>query len=496
MKKKKGSYLRKSRTDIEAEALGEMETLAKHERILDQLAAKNGHQIDQYYREVVSGESIEARPKMQELLEDLYAGRLSHLYVMEIERLGRGNTKDQGIIFEALKHSGVLIVTPIKTYDPNDPYDEEYLEFALFMSRREYKTINRRMNAGKLQAVKEGNYIGTHPPYGYDIWKPDRDTRTLKANEQAEHVRMMFDWFINERLSAGAIGRRLTAMGIPTLHKKLEWGRTTVSEILQNEAYAGYIRWFKRKKSREFINGELKDTKRRYRAEEVLLVEGKHDGIIDREMFREAQKLFDNPPIPKSYNVINPLAGLFKCAKCGRAMAYQNYKNGARPRFVHSKSVMCKVKSAYVDDVMQALIEALQMHLEDFKFKTTDESVKLEQQRKEREIEALKKELAKLIKRRANQFELLEDGTYTKAEFNERRAEVSKQMEEIEGIIENYSTEQVDYSEQVVKFSEVLDSLKNPDIPTKHQNNLLKDILKRIEYSYEDDKPRLKIFSK
>ena len=39
-------YLRKSRADIEAEKLGEGETLAKHRKILDELAARKGCYID------------------------------------------------------------------------------------------------------------------------------------------------------------------------------------------------------------------------------------------------------------------------------------------------------------------------------------------------------------------------------------------------------------------------------------------------------------------
>ena len=45
-----------------------------------------------------------------------------------------------------------MIITPIKIYDPNDEYDEEYFEFGLFMSRREYKTIKRRMQRGRVAA--------------------------------------------------------------------------------------------------------------------------------------------------------------------------------------------------------------------------------------------------------------------------------------------------------------------------------------------------------
>lgn len=487
----RAAYLRKSRTDIEAEILGEMETLARHERILDQLAAKNGVQIERYYREVVSGESLDERKEMQQLIEDMYAGIVTEIYVVEIERLGRGNSKDQGIIFEALKDNGVLVVTPVKTYDPNDEFDEEYLEFALFMSRREYKAINRRMQAGKLQAVREGNYIGTHPPYGYDIWKPDRDTRTLKANEQAQYVQMIYYWFTEDRMSPGAISRRLTAMGVPTERNVVEWNRSTIQNILTNDVYAGKIRWFNRVNKKSYKT--KKKSKPRTKREDLLIVEGKHDGLISEETFNRALSLFNNAPVSFGKEITNVLAGLLKCKKCGKAMAMQTYKNGARTRFVHAKSVKCKCKSGYYDEVIKAVIEGLQVHLEDFEFKMSNDAAILEQKQKEKELEALKNKLAELIKQRAKQFEYLEKEIYSEAEFNERRAEVSAQMEEVETLIANYTFERKDYGEEVRKFSEVLESLKDKNIPAKHQNALLKDIVERIEYTNECGNPSLNI---
>ncbi|MDF2505519.1 MAG: recombinase family protein, partial [Clostridium sp.] len=51
-------YLRKSRADIEAEAHGEGETLARHERALMDYAKKHKLYITKTYKEVVSGETI------------------------------------------------------------------------------------------------------------------------------------------------------------------------------------------------------------------------------------------------------------------------------------------------------------------------------------------------------------------------------------------------------------------------------------------------------
>ena len=68
-------YLRKSRADREAEARGEGETLARHEKILRDLASKTGLKIGAVYKELVSGETISARPQMQHLLLEVMQGK-------------------------------------------------------------------------------------------------------------------------------------------------------------------------------------------------------------------------------------------------------------------------------------------------------------------------------------------------------------------------------------------------------------------------------------
>lgn len=67
-------YLRKSRADLEAEAHGEGETLSRHKTALLELARRMGITISATYEEIVSGETIAARPQMQRLLSEVGAG--------------------------------------------------------------------------------------------------------------------------------------------------------------------------------------------------------------------------------------------------------------------------------------------------------------------------------------------------------------------------------------------------------------------------------------
>ena len=68
----------------------------------------------------MSGETIAARPVMQQLLIEIEQNVWSGVLVMEIERLARGDTIDQGIVAQAFKYSNTKIITPLKTYDPTN----------------------------------------------------------------------------------------------------------------------------------------------------------------------------------------------------------------------------------------------------------------------------------------------------------------------------------------------------------------------------------------
>lgn len=105
-------YLRKSRSDLEAEAHGEGETLSRHEHTLLELAKRQHLNVTDIYREVVSGDTIAARPMMQRVLSEVEQGVWSGVLVMEVERLARGDTIDQGIIAQTFKFSGTKIITP------------------------------------------------------------------------------------------------------------------------------------------------------------------------------------------------------------------------------------------------------------------------------------------------------------------------------------------------------------------------------------------------
>lgn len=495
-------YLRKSRADRDAEARGEGDTLARHRTALLELAEQRGFFIAGIYEEVVSGESIAARPEMQKLLTAVESGAYTGVLVMEVERLARGNTRDQGIVAETFQYSGTKIVTPSKVYDPEDEADQEYFEFGLFMSRREYKTINRRLQRGRAASMNEGKYIAGAAPYGYVRVKiPKQKGYTLEiVPEKAEVVRHIFELYVNgERQPDGdlkqygsfTIAKRLDAEGVPSPGGGV-WQPCTVKDMIVNPTYAGMIRWSYRPTVRKMQDGQIIAVRPVNHA--MALTPGIHPPIIDRTTWDAAQAILagrSHAPVPTSKDMVNPLSGLVYCTVCGRAMMRRKFQRGRDMLMCPNKD--CTSKGSVLEAVEQGVLDALRYWLAEYKMgiapdrpaKEVSAAVKAQ----ERVVARLTAALSTLRTQRDNLFDLLEQGVYTKEIFLERSqllaaktAETEVALEEAQKQLEAEQTLADNQLLIIPRIERVLEQYPTLESP-REKNDLLKEVLQKVEYT-------------
>ncbi|MBS6475550.1 MAG: recombinase family protein [Clostridiales bacterium] len=433
-------YLRKSRADAEAEARGEGETLARHEKALLETAKRLQLTVTQIYREIVSGETIAARPVMQQLLAEVEQGRWDGVLVMEVERLARGDTVDQGIMAQTFKFANTKIITPLKTYDPNNEFDEEYFEFGLYMSRREYKTINRRLQRGRLASVKEGKYAGNTPPYGYRRVKLTHDKGyTLEPEpEEAEIVRYIYDLYtVGEpqedgslrRLGISLIARKLN--GMPAKPRKGgDWSIGTIRDILINPVYIGKVRWNWRPAQKHMQDGKI--VTMRPRSASLTLVDGLHPPIISTETFNRAQEIMrsDRPvPVQHSNTVQNPLAGIIVCGMCGRKMVRRPYQRTEPYLICAAQS--CTNVSAPLELVEKRLLASLSQWL--WKYRLEHDTTAPQTHAQTDTLAAIAKSasdrLAALEAQADKLYDLLEQGVYTPEIFAARSRNLAERID-------------------------------------------------------------------
>lgn len=470
-------YLRKSRKDMEAERHGDGDTLKKHRRLLTDFADRAGYQISMVYEEVASGESISGRPEMQRLLSDLYANKWDGVLVVEIERLTRGDHKDQGIIFEAFKYTNTLIITPTKTYDLQKEDDARYCNFGLFMSNMEYETINRRLHTGRYLSAMDGNYMGSIAPFGYDrIRNKVGSGYTLTPNDDAAAVKIMFEMYAAGGHSIHDISNRIKELGYHPAQKDT-FTTTAILNILKNPIYNGKIRIGYKKIRREFAGGTLKKVAH-YGKEYYDIVDGKHPPIIDDDLWQRVQDTYGSKHRTIDNRVFrNEFAGLIFC-RCGAKIHLQTY-NKKYYALICDHQKACGSSSVPYRKFKDRFINALNGELEDVRINRTTAAMPSQSKKKSLESKLDAKRKAENV-----QYSMLENGVYSLELFTERHNQLTAEIQAIQNELHAIQSE-IDRANQAAHRRESLhaaiEMLQDDGIDPEVKNRFLRRIIDRVE---------------
>lgn len=227
---------------VSSEGQAERQTIEGQLHNCQQWAAARDFLITEMFREEgVSGSvPFAERPEGKRLLTLAEAGLVNHVVVYCPDRLGRD-------VYEALaamrtfKRLNVAVDFVVQSFDDTP---EGILQFQVLLAVAEFerKNIARRTQQGRYRRVRDGAYMASIPPYGYDV-----AAGNLTVNEeQARIVRHIFQW-AREGSGLHAIATRLEAEGVPLpirapgkqRAKLREWHPTTVYKMLTNPRYIG-----------------------------------------------------------------------------------------------------------------------------------------------------------------------------------------------------------------------------------------------------------------
>lgn len=473
-------YLRKSRME---EGMDTQEVLSRHRQDLDEYAKTHGIHIIKTYSEVVSGESLYARPQMLRLLEDVEEGRYNAILVMDLDRLSRGRMKDQGIILDTFKDTGTLIVTPEKTYDLSDDLDDELAEMKTFMSRREYKMINKRLQRGLKHSIKDGWYVA-NAPYGYRKITMNRRPTLEIVEDEAHLVRMMYAMYV-EGHGCISIARHINSLGAKT-RRHNAFGRSSIAKILRNPTYIGKIVWDQKSHVRKGSRGNSKHIVIYNPKEQWTITEGRHPAIVATELFNRAQDVMDGRYIPGKNDgtIKSSLAGLIKCARCGKNMQRMDVHTNAPYLLCTTRGCCAGTKFAFVE---AQVLEQLRATLEGLTLQRPAELSKPAMDKADT-LAAIRRELAVSAGQKDRLHELLERGEYSLDTFRERMDKVNEKISSLQAheketlvAIRSSNCPNLETSKRRIKT--ILSAYECSD--AARRNALLKSVISKILYTKE-----------
>jgi DNA invertase Pin-like site-specific DNA recombinase len=477
--------------DRDFENLSVEETLKRHRTILDEFTKQKKLNVTVILEEVVSGEALSSRPQMLKLLDLVNTGEYDGVICMDIDRLSRGSSVDSGYIMQILQLNDCKIITPNKTYDLLNETDEQFADMKFMFSRYEFSTIRKRLITGRDTSVKEGRFMGSTAPYGYKIVKIKGEKgNTLEViPEEAQIVRMIFNWYTQDGIGTGQIADKLNTLHIKP-RKMDEWSTEVVRKMLINEHYIGKLPWKKNVVGKKFVDGQL--TKKRYVNKEYEIYDGRQEPIISEEQFELAQQIRqDNRtrPVKSNLEVANPFAGIIYCGHCGTKMIMvkPSKKNpNAKPRIKCSKSKKCGCKSHHFDEIENAIVSAMKKWLEGYIIQLEQSEVRKDDGL-EVSLEMLKNQLEDLFEQQDNICELHEKKEYNDRLFARRNAAIEAEIDKVESDIADLELkiseqkEEVDIQSSIIPTSQYL--LDNyDDLTPKEKNDIWKLILHRVDY--------------
>lgn len=481
-------HLRKSRADLEAEARGEGESLARHKKTLMDLAARRGYDVTEIYSEgIVSGDRLSERPEMQRLLADVALGKFDGVLDMEIARLTRGDAMDQGRILMTFKYSGVKIITPDRVYDLADDYDEDYLQSDMMHARRELKFQKKRLQRGRNSSAEEGRWQGP-APYGYVKVKIPRDKGyTLEPDPNtAPFVVLAFDMYVGSDAGGSAIAERLNALGSRTA-KGLLWNANSVRSMVNNPVYCGRVTWNKRISKPTFVDGELRIV--RVANPNPTNVVGLHPGLVSEDTWMQAKlarKSHDKTRTHNSLPTRNPLAGLVYCSVCGKSMIRKDngYASGSRYDALRCTTKGCLSTSCALSIVEQSILDTLSGWLVTYADDAPSRPSSVDPRKTA--ISSARANIDRLRAQRDRIFAAYEDGAYDAATFVLRRNAKDDEITAAESALAELERDTTPTLEECIRaqlpaIRTALD-LYALAIDPMDKNRILKSVISRIEY--------------
>lgn len=506
------AYLRRSREDAEAERYGWHETLAKQRRLIEFTAKEEyEREVEHWFEEIESGETISGRPEFRRLLnclikdkwESKKQGMRMAVFVKEASRLGRGGGADRDRIINVIKKSRTYVITPDKIYDPENAKDMKLLKKELEDATDEKDASVERMQGGIKDAVMAGCYLYL-APYGWERKRINRQWTLVPNEEQQERIFIMLDLIEHEDYSVGEIKKHNEEQGWLTARGSKVWSKTALRDIFSSRLILrGEVSHGKHATVEEVDEETFDSVKVKRVVDDYLVADGLHPALISEERFQLIQrKIHKSQHNYRHRGLQNYWSGIIVCGKCGFSMIrrpqgskrYKSVKLNGKPyvRFEHSENHDCDCKGAPWYDVEEAIIFALKVKYAEYEVLLTDEGKQRDRERIEKRIAALEADLRKAHVMRTNIFEMRETGEYTRAEFEERRNAIDERIAKIEESIEregrSLPEEDHEIAERMVTCAEIIDTLQDESVSNDDKNAFLKEWIDRIDYY--NDAPR------
>ncbi len=507
-------YLRLSKDDgTDADS----SSIQTQREMLTRYCRENGFIIADYYiDDGYSGKNFN-RPSFQRMKADIEDGKINCVITKDLSRLGRNHIETSIYIEMYFPEHGVRYIALTDGVDTENSTAMDITPFKNLLNDMYIQDISRKIKSAIIARQKQGKFIGTKAPYGYQ--KDPADHNHLIVDERyAPVVRRIYAMArdgmgiqqIKKVLRAEKIPRPAVAAAetfdhfekfIPTEESEYAWSMGSVREILQNPVYKGAVRGQKRPKI------SYRSEKRKSRSDaETFVVEGTHEPIIDPEEWELVRRLVTSrkrtlSPNVKPYN--NIFSGLIKCADCGYALSIarchnvwkdydvsanycfscNSYRSEGKAACSQHRIMANELERVVLEDIKRLANEALDDDkgmLENIA-QTLGKTEENEIRRAEKDIKKAQKRLNELDKLFAKLYEDNLNGDISDRNYKQLSATYEREQAELENKIGELNAQLKASTQNDENAANFVDLIKEYSDITELTQALLNTLIDRIE---------------
>lgn len=477
---------------VSTEKEDQLNSLEAQKKFFAEYTARTGDNLVRLYAdEGLSGTKIKNRKEFLQMMSDAELGVFDMVVVKDISRFAR-NTVDLLQNIRKLKSLG--IETQFLTANMTSMGNSEFV-LTIFgaLAQEESANTSKRVKFGKRINAEKGKVPNF--TFGYDKIPGDYFNLVINKKE-AETVKKIYDWYINDGCGAARIANMLNEMGIKT-KRNCRWSQNAVCRILTNELYTGKIINGKEEVA-DFLTG-----KRAERDESDWMVTEKPElKIIEPQTFRQVQQIMSERGRKfKTENTRHSNQHLFstviKCKECGWSFrrSVRQYKN-TYVRWVCSghngkgadscpnavtidENELIDVLQNYFTELLNNRKNVIKHVVDEFQkvYKAKDENISYGKE--------LKAKLAKLQNIRQKYMDMYTDDIISRAEMNEKLNGTKKETERLQNELKlvSYHLTKGEQLEGILNntFKEIADIADVRNMT----NAQLKKIVQKIEVDKE-----------
>lgn len=263
-----------------------------------ELANQRGWNVVEVYEDAGFSAKDDNRPEFQRLMDDARAGRFKSILVHKLDRFMR-SIELIARYFRELGDLNVMLTSVSENFDFSSPHGRMYFYMLAVFAQWYLENLSAEVIKAKEQMAIKGIQNG-RLPFGY---VKDEETRIpMIVPDQAAAIHKVFELYSTGTYSDRELANIFNEMGFITGRGR-SWSKDTMRNMLRNEFYYGVV------------------------AHRKSLYPGRHDAIISRELFDQAQETrrtrsqrvrgFSNA---KERNAPHFLQGLIRCGLCKRPL--------------------------------------------------------------------------------------------------------------------------------------------------------------------------------